>query len=254
LGWSTPDKIVVYGHDLANEILGHVDLGGMAFLGLLGRLATENEQRMFNAILVALVEHGQTPSTIVSRLTYLGAPEALQGAVAAGLLGLGSVLVGTMEGAAELLQEAIGNSPAGQDMPTLAADVVSNMVSRGGHLPGIGHQKHKPVDPRAERLFEIADEEGFYGQHCELMRAIGAEAQRQYGRVLPINTTGAIGAIASDLGIRWDITRGLGVIARSIGLVVHLLEEMETPIAKEIWNRVDDEVTEGQVARAHHGP
>src|SRR5437660_8673273 len=137
LGWSTVDRIVVRGKDLPNEILGHLNLGDMAFLELTGRTPNASESKIFNAMVVTLVEHGVTPSAIAARLTYLGAPEALQAAVAGGLVGLGSVFVGSMEGVARILSDAIAT---GKDARTVLAE--------NKRMPGLGHPIHKPVDPR----------------------------------------------------------------------------------------------------------
>lgn len=219
LGWSTVDKIVVRGKDLPNEILGHLNLGDMAFLELTGRVPNAKESKIFNAMVVTLVEHGMTPSAIAARLTYLGAPEALQAAVASGLLGLGSVFVGSTEGVARMLSEN--------------ADI--DAMKR---VPGLGHPIHKPVDPRTVRLFEIARETGHYGKYCKRMEEIAT------ARKLTLNATGAIGALACELGLDWKIVRGLGVMARAVGLVAHILEETRDPMATEIWDRVDEEASE----------
>ena len=224
LGWSTVDRIVVRGKDLPGEILGHLNLGDMAFLELTGRTPNQKESKLFNAMVVTLVEHGVTPSAIVARLTYLGAPEALQAAVAGGLLGLGSVFVGSMEGAARILSDAIAK---GKDAKTVLAE--------NPRMPGIGHPIHKPIDPRTVRLFEIARETGHYGKYCRLMEEIAKS------RGITLNATGAIGALACELGLDWKIVRGLGVMARAVGLVGHILEETRDPMATEIWERVDDE-------------
>ena len=226
LAWSTVDRIVVRGKDLPGEILGHLNLGDMAFLELTGRTPNERESKLFNALVVTLVEHGITPSALAARLTYLGAPEALQGAVAAGLLGLGSVFVGSMEGAAKLLSEAIA---AGKDAKTVVAE--------NKRIPGLGHPIHKPIDPRTTRLFEIARETGYYGKYCKLMEAISRE------RNLTLNATGAIGALACELGLDWKVVKGLGVMARAVGLVGHILEESRAPMAEEVWHRVEEEST-----------
>jgi citrate synthase len=250
LGWSTADSITSYGHDLPNELIGTINAGAMSFLGLTGRLPTPAEDRVFNALLVVLIEHGQTPSAIAARLTYLGAPEALQSAVAAGLLGLGTVFVGTIEGAARLVQQALADQPPDVDLETLADRVVETLAERRVIVPGVGHPKHKPVDPRTAPLFAVAKEEGVYGRHSALMELIAEKAAARYARPLPLNATGAVGAIASDLGLPWNITRGLGVMARAIGLVAHILEEQRRPIAAEVWTRVDREVTDAQVRLA----
>jgi citrate synthase len=218
LAWSTTDRIVVRGKDLPNEILGHLNLGDMAFLMILGRVPNKNESKLFNAMAVTLVEHGMTPSAIAARMTYAGAPESPQAAVAAGLLGLGSVFVGSMEGVAKMLSEN--------------ADIESMK-----RVPGLGHPIHKPVDPRTVRLFAIARETGFYGKYCKRIEEIGKQKK------LVVNATGAIGALACELGIDWRAVRGIGVMARAIGLVGHILEESKQPMALELWERTEEEAS-----------
>jgi citrate synthase len=226
LGWSTRDRIVVRGKDLPGEILGRLNLGDMAFFELTGKFPDEKQSRLFNAMAVTLVEHGVTPSALAARLTYLGAPEAMQAAVAAGLCGLGSVFVGSMEGAARLLFQSI------QDNKDAKAVIAENK-----RIPGLGHHLHKPVDPRAVRLFEIGRETGYYGKYCELMEAIGKEKN------LVVNATGAIGALACELGLDWRAVRGIGVMARAVGLVGHLLEESRQPMAEAVWHQVEEQAS-----------
>lgn len=243
IAWSTPDRIEVRGKSLPDEILGHLNLGDMAFLQLTGRMPTPQQAVVFNAIVVTLVEHGITPSALAARLTYAGAPESLQAAVAAGLCGLGSVFVGSMEGAAKMLGDALSHGAPDTDLAVLAATIVDQHRAAGRSVPGLGHPLHKPVDPRTPRLFALAAENGFGGRYIALMQAIAREAERVSGKSLPINATGAIGAICCEMGFPWRIVRGFGVMARAIGLVGHILEESENPMAIEIWQRVEDEAT-----------
>ena len=227
LGWSTRERIVVRGKDLPGEILGRLNLGDMAFFELTGRFPDEKQSRLFNAMAVTLVEHGVTPSALAARLTYLGAPEAMQAAVAAGLCGLGSVFVGSMEGAAKLLSEAVQQGKGAQAV-----------VAETKRIPGLGHHLHKPVDPRSVRLFEIARETGYYGKYCQLMEQL-SEIKN-----LPLNATGAIGALACELGIDWRAVRGIGVMARAVGLVGHLLEESRQPMAEAVWHQVEEQASQ----------
>jgi citrate synthase len=213
----------------------------MAFLELTGRAPSVDESVVFNATVVALVEHGITPSALAARLTYAGAPESLQAAVAAGLCGLGSVFVGSMENAARMLYEARAQAPAGATEDEVAEKVVAECRQAGRTVPGVGHPLHKPIDPRTPRLFEIAAENGMAGGYVSLMQAIGRAAERTSGKSLPVNVTGAIGAICCEFGFPWQIVRGLGVMARAVGLVGHLLEESREPMAIEIWQRVEEE-------------
>jgi len=239
LGRSTTDQIFVRGHDLAGELIGNISLGDFAFLELVGRVPDQRESVMFNALAVTLVEHGLTPSTIAARLTYYGAPEALQAAVAAGLLGMGDRFGGSIEQAARTLQEA----PSGGDLRATARAIVEDHRKRKAVIPGIGHPVHKPADPRATRLFAMAEENLYSGRHVALMQLIAEEASTAFGRELPVNATGAIAAIASEMDIPWRITRGIAVMARAIGLVAHLQEEMDEPMAGEIWSRAEAEAS-----------
>jgi citrate synthase len=233
-------------------MLGRVNLGDFAFLEIFRRLPDERESVLFNALVVTLVEHGVTPSAISARMTYLGAPESLQGAVAAGILGLGNTFVGTIEGAAKVCQANLpaagfhdlgGLAPLSDiEIDDIAIAVVAEHAEQRKPIAGLGHPVHKPVDPRAQRLLQIGRELGFDDSASRLMEALARKASERSGKVLPLNATGAIGALASTLGVPADVARGLGVMARSIGLVGHLLEERREPMAKTIWFRVEDEV------------
>ena len=246
IAWSTLDRITVKGFDLCKDILGKLSLGDMAFLELTDRVPTPKESAVFNAIAVALVEHGITPSAIAARMTYAGAPEAMQAAVGAGLAGLGSVFVGSMETAARMLQEAIPDPKvtlSTVDIDAEAKKIVERFLSAKKIIPGIGHPLHKPVDPRAPRLFEIADQNGYSGPYVKLMQAVAREAEQRSGKLLPVNATGAIGAIASELRLDWRYVRGIGVMARAIGLVGHIREEMNNPMAYEVKTRTEEDAT-----------
>lgn len=244
IGWSSPDSITLFGRSLPDEILGHLSFGDMAFLELTRRVPTPGESRMFNAMLVTLVEHGLTPSTLVARLTYLGAPESLQGAVAAGLSGLGSVFVGSMEGSAKMLSEAMPDPAVAPDLDAIAAAIVARFAETKSIVPGIGHPFHKPIDPRTPRLIQIAEETGFNGPYVRLIQLVAAGAGRARKRDLPCNATGILGALCCEMQLDWRIARGLGVMARAVGLVGHILEESKNPIAADLWLRTEQEATE----------
>jgi citrate synthase len=197
-------------------------------------------------MLATLVEHGMTPMAIATRLTFLGAPESLQGAVAAGLLGMGTTFAGTAEGAARILQEALAGLPddvAQPDLQVLADTIVRRSREARQPIPGIGHPVHKPVDPRTTRLFELAAEHGLSGKFVTLMQGISTAAERALNKPgqLPVNATGAIAALSSELGISWRLSRGLAVIGRAVGLVGHIAEELRNPLAQEIWERTEQE-------------
>lgn len=244
IGWSDSASITLFGRDFPSEILGKVNMGDMGFLELTGRLPNENESRMFNAMVVCLVEHGITPSALAARLTYMGAPESLQGAVAAGLNGLGTVFVGSIEGAAKMLYDVMPEPQDKPDYEALAASVCDTFAAQKRIIPGIGHPFHKPIDPRTPRLFQIAQETKFDGPYVKLIQAIAETAGKRSGKSLPANATGAIGALCCEMRFDWKICRGLGVMARAVGLVGHILEESRNPMAGEVWHSIEARATE----------
>ncbi len=228
VGWSTPDTITVGGHDLARDLMGNLTLTELAYLLIVGRQPTEGQRRIVDAALVALADHGITPSSLATRLTYTGAPEAVQGAVAAGLLSAGSVFLGPAGDTAQFLSDALA---AGND----ASRAVADRVAAGLRVPGLGHPVHKTEDPRTTRLYELAAEFGVLGPHLELLRAVADAYAGATGRRLPINGAGAAGAALADAGFPPATVRGVVLIARTAGLVAHLAEEMERPIGMPLW-------------------
>jgi len=237
LGHADPDRVLVRGHDLTGELLGNTSFAEMVGLILLGRRPSHGEGRMLDALLVVLVEHGLVKPVVAARFVYSNAPESLQAAVAASLLGAGSKHLGSSEWCARWLQEGL---PAGTPLDDSAAidaaavTIVEDHAARGERIGGIGHRTHPDGDPRAVRLFEIARETGTYGVYCRLLERVAVVAGERGGRPLPPNVTGAIAAIASDIGFRWQITRGFALIARTLGALAHIQEEMDEPISDEL--------------------
>lgn len=253
---STASTVTVFGQDLIG-MLGKVNLGDFAYLEIFKSLPNERESVLFNALVVTLVEHGVTPSVLAARMTYLGAPESLQGAVASGILGLGNTFVGTIEGAAQICQDRLPAKGADnvaeqrlsdEQIDLLAAEIITEFAAAKRPIPGLGHPVHKPVDPRAQKLFQLGRELGFDDSASRLVEALSRLASERSGKILPVNATGAIGALASTLGVPSHVARGLGIIARSIGLVGHLLEEKAEPMATTIWYRTEDEASAGKSA------
>jgi citrate synthase len=248
MGWSSRDRITVRGFDLTKDLIGKIDLGAMAWLEITGRLPDAREAEVFNALLVTLVEHGMTPQAISTRLIATCAPEAMQAAVAAGLLGVGSVFAGGSEEIARVLQTALAEKPREADLTAIAAAIVTDYAARKVPIPGLGHPLHKPIDPRTPVLFAIAEKNGFRGRYVALLEAICATVEQRLNRSLPINATGAIGAILSELGFPWRICRSVAIIGRAVGLVGHIAEELRNPLGHEIYQRIEHEVAENAAA------
>jgi citrate synthase len=240
IGSSTPDSITLAGRDLPSEVMGRLSLTDLTFLLLTRRDPTPGERRVLDAVLVSLADHGLTPSALAARLTYTGAPEAIQGAVAAGLLGAGSVFLGPAGDTAVFLAAGLaGRDPDESALPDLARTLVEEELRAGRRIPGLGHPVHKQADPRTARLYDLAREEGVLGPHARLLAEVARAQQAQTRRHLPINGAGAAGAVLVDIGIPAASVRGVVLIARTAGLVAHLAEEAESPLGMRLWQEAE---------------
>jgi citrate synthase len=232
------EDVFIRGASLCKELIGQRNFTEVIYLQILGRMPTPDQAALIDACLVALMEHGLTPSVLAARLTYSSAPEALQGAVAAGLLGVGSRFVGSMEGCATLLQRIV----AAEDGAAEATRIAVEHRAAKTALPGFGHHIHKPDDPRAQRLLELAREHNVAGRYVAAAIALSTAVDATYGRHITINATGAIAAVLGDCGVPAEIARGFGLIARCAGLVGHLYEEQQKPTLRAVWEAAEEAV------------
>ncbi|NEC88049.1 citryl-CoA lyase [Streptomyces sp. SID12501] len=244
LGASSLDSITLLGQNLAEDVMGEVGFGELAFWLATQRRPSPGETRVFEAVLAALADHGFTPTAITTRLTYLSAPDSIQGALAAGLLGGGSRFLGVTEDCGRFLHDALSTvkdthpaDDAGWD--ELALATVRSARAAGQLVPGLGHHVHKQGDPRTPRLFHIATEEGLFGPHLSLFAAIGRVHPQVLGRTLPLNGAGVCGAALADLGLPLQLLRAFALLARTAGLIGQLAEEIRNPVANDIFLSVD---------------
>lgn len=244
LGASSLTSITLLGTDLAEDVMGKVGFGELAFWLATQRRPSTGETRVFEAVLAALADHGFTPTAIVTRLTYLSAPDSIQGALAAGLLGGGSRFLGVTEDCGRFLHDVLkgveGPLPTDDaSWDALALETVTKERQARRFVPGLGHHVHKQGDPRTPRLFHIATEEDVYGPHLSLFAAIGRVHPQVLGRTLPLNGAGVCGATLADLGLPLELLRGFALLARTAGLIGQLAEELRNPVGNDIFLSVD---------------
>jgi len=226
-----PDRVEVRGHDLT-ELMGRVTFTEYFHLLVTGREPTEDERFFLDVLLVAIAEHGLMPSNVAARMTLAADPDSLQGAVAAGILGAGSVILGSAGECARLLDDA------GQRG---AETVVRELHAAGGRVPGFGHPLHKLVDPRAERILALADERGVSAANVALARELRVVVTSVYGKPLTLNVSLPIAAVLLDLGYAPVVAQAVPILARTAGLLAHLAEEQERPIGFLLASRAADE-------------
>jgi citrate synthase len=243
IGTSTDTSISLLGHDIT-ELIGNVSFGELAFWLAAKRRPNAHEVRLFEAVLLSLADHGFTPTAIAARLTFYSAPDALQGAIAAGLLGGGSRFLGVTEDTGRFLNAAIvklENTSSWTDAQwNIAARALLEEAARNKvRVPGLGHPVHKAGDPRTPVMFALARQERLFGPHLSLFEAIGRTHQAILGKKLPLNGAGVAGAALADLGLPIAFLRGFALLARTAGLIGHLVEEQQSPIGPAVYTEVD---------------
>jgi citrate synthase len=208
-----PDRVEVRGRDLTSDLMGRLSFTEYFHLLLTGEEPTEDERFFLDLLLVAIAEHGMMPTNVAARITLAADPDSLHGAVAAGILGAGPVILGTAEECARLLEA--GGDPK---------EIVRELLESGRKVPGFGHPVHKPVDPRAERILELADARGVSGRHVALARALRDEVG------LTMNVSMPIAAVLLDLGFPAATVKAVPILARTASLLAHLAEEQQQPL------------------------
>ena len=228
---SDADSITVRGRDLCEDLIGKIDFSSYFWLLVTGKEPDENQSFFLNAVLVALAEHGMVPSVAAARMTLAAAPEAVQGAVAAGILGCGSVALGRAEIAGKFYASCVDEQrKSGDPVDEVAVRCIEQWRTHTKAVPGFGHWQHTEGDPRALKLLVMAEARGVCGEHVAMMRALQAALPQTIGRDLPVNVNGPIPAIMLDLGWPLPALKGIGLLSRTGSLIGHLTEEAERPV------------------------
>jgi citrate synthase len=226
-----PDRVEVRGRDLAGDLMGRLTFTEYFHLLLTGEEPTEEQREFLDLVLVAIAEHGLMPTNVAARMTLAADPGSLQGAVAAGILGAGPVVLGTAEECARLL--ASGRN---------AAEVAREIRAAGARVPGFGHPVHTPVDPRAERILALADERGVGGEHVRRARELRDAVAAEWGRPLPMNVSLPIAAVLLDLGFPPASVKAIPILARTASLLAHLAEERDQPLGLHLARAAEESV------------
>jgi citrate synthase len=225
-----PDRVEVRGHDLTGDLMGRIGFTEYVHLLLTGKEPNDDQRFFLDLLLVSIAEHGLMPSNVAARMTLAADPRSLQGAVAAGILGAGPVVLGASEECARLLEQAVA---AGREPAELAREV----HAAGARMPGFGHPLHKPLDPRAERILELADERGVSGPYVAYARSLREAVAAEWGKPLTMNVAMPMAAVLLDLGFPVVAAKAVPILARTAGLLAHLAEEQEHPIGFQLAER-----------------
>jgi len=237
-----PDRVEVRGRDLCGDLMGRVSFTEYFHLLLTGSEPTDDQRYFLDLLLVAIAEHGMMPSNVAARMTLAADPGSLHGAVAAGILGCGPVILGTSEECAQLLERAQAEVAAGGEPATVAGETARAIHASGARAPGFGHPVHRPLDPRAERILELADARGVSGPHVLLARRLREAVAETWGRPLTMNVAMPIAAVMLDLGFPSSSVKAVPILARTAGLLAHLAEEQEQPLGFLMAARAEEAI------------
>lgn len=245
---SNAETIIVRGHDLVGDLIGKISFTDHVWLLVAGALPSAAQRKVLDSTLVAIAEHGLVPSVVASRMTLAASPEAIQGAVAAGILGCGSVILGASENAGRFFAEILeAQAASGSDLESAVREVIGRYRAVKRAVPGYGHPLHKGYDPRARRLIEVAQEAGVAGKHIQIAELVDQILPELTGRNLKMNVSGAIPAVLLDAGYPLLALKGVPILARTASLIGHLLEEQSRPIGFLMANA-------GSAAIGYDGP
>lgn len=234
------DQITIRGKDLVKELMGKVSFSEMMLLQLTGRTPSRMQATILDAVLVTIMEHGLVPSAIVTRLTHYGAPESIQGAIAAGLLGVGDRFAGTASECAAVLEPIAAASRVKR--ASLARETVAAYRKRERPIPGFGHTIHRQVDPRVTQLLDIVKSAGAKGDYVRALTTLEAAVHKAIGKNLVTNVSAAIAVALGEAGVPAKAVRGIVLTARCAGLAGHVFEESQSPVGAVMWKAVTDAV------------
>jgi citrate synthase len=238
-----PDRVEVRGRDLTGDLMGRLTFTEYAHLLLTGQEPTDDQRFFLDLLLVAIAEHGMMPTNVAARMTLAADPGSLQGAVAAGILGAGPIVLGASQECARLLGDAQARVTAGETPDEVAGNVAREIHATAGKVPGFGHPVHRPLDPRAERILELADARGVSGPHVLLARSLRDAVAEAWGKPLTMNVSLPIAAVLLDLGFSADVVKAVPILARTAGLLAHLAEEQEHPLGFLMAGRAEEAIT-----------
>jgi citrate synthase len=236
------ERVEVRGRDLTGDLMGRLTFTEYFHLLLTGEEPSDDQRFFLDVLLVSIAEHGMMPTNVAARMTLAADPGSLQGAVAAGILGAGPVVLGTSEACARLLEEAQEKVAGGREPGDVARETAQAIRASDATVPGFGHPVHRPVDPRAERILELADERGASGPHVLLARSLRNAVSETWEKPLPMNVAMPMAAVLLDLGFSSQIVKAVPILARTAGLLAHLAEERESPLGFLMAGKAEEAV------------